>query len=211
MASTRTNTIPCSVYGCRNNKKNKQLSFFSLPTDYSDISNNARFITRLRNRWLKIIDRTDLLEKKDLKPRNYVVCSAHFEKDMIIQTPRLKPEALPTKYIPEVSDNSTSNTETTREVSTQANCEVNITCIKEDVLSITVETQTDRERIDEAQTSIGLSTGTLRKRKLRTGLPDPEENRRKLEIVKKKIMRLRKIEKELEADTSRSGWEIVDM
>ncbi|XP_063387413.1 uncharacterized protein LOC134673372 isoform X1 [Cydia fagiglandana] len=205
MSSLRANYTSCSVDGCRNNKRNKHLSFFALPGD-----------KEMRNRWLEIIDRTDLLEKEDLKPRNYVVCSAHFEKDMIIQTPRLRPEALPTKYIPEVSNNSTSTTETTRDVSTQTDWEVNITCIKANVTSKSVETQTDEERNVKVQTSLGLSTGTLRKRKLRTGLQDPEENRRKLEIVKKKIMRLQKIEKELEGDTRHSrsgtsGWEVVDM
>ncbi|XP_063539249.1 uncharacterized protein LOC134748397 [Cydia strobilella] len=201
MSSLRANTTRCSVDGCKNNKSNKHLSFFALPGD-----------EEMRNRWLEIIGRTDLLDKKDLKPRNYVVCSAHFEKDMIIQTPRLKPEALPTKYIPEVT-NYTSTTEPTRDVSTQTNWGVNITSNNKSVTCKTVETQTDEERRDEAQTSIGLSTGTLRKRKLRTGIQDPEENRRKLEIVKKKIMRLQKIEIELEADTSHSSswWEIVDI
>ncbi|XP_061721788.1 52 kDa repressor of the inhibitor of the protein kinase-like isoform X2 [Cydia pomonella] len=196
MASTRANSIPCSADGCRNNKKNKNLSFFSLPTDEEQ-----------RNRWLEIIGRTDLIEKKDLKPRNYVVCSAHFEKDMIIQTPRLKPEALPTKYIPDVP--TTCPDKTTTDGTTQTNLDVNITSDNKNVSTYkTVETQTDEARNDTAQTSIGVSTGILRKRKLRTGIQDPEENKRKLELVKKKIMRLQKIEKELEGDTSHShsGW-----
>ncbi|XP_061721787.1 uncharacterized protein LOC133528417 isoform X1 [Cydia pomonella] len=196
MSSLRGNNTRCSVDGCKNNKRNKHLSFFALPAD-----------EETRNRWLEIIGRTDLIEKKDLKPRNYVVCSAHFEKDMIIQTPRLKPEALPTKYIPDVP--TTCPDKTTTDGTTQTNLDVNITSDNKNVSTYkTVETQTDEARNDTAQTSIGVSTGILRKRKLRTGIQDPEENKRKLELVKKKIMRLQKIEKELEGDTSHShsGW-----
>ncbi|CAH2098201.1 unnamed protein product [Euphydryas editha] len=172
----------CIVDGCQNQTTNKSLSFFKLPKD-----------EERRNKWLKIIGRSDLMNRKDLKPGSYIVCSVHFEKNMIFMTPRLHPDAMPTKYLPSQPSTSTSTSEmesSTIDTSTQTEfSKVNNISI-ENIKDTTCETsavKTEEINVDEkTQTSISLSQDTPEIRKLRDNSQDSEQKRRRLEreIVK---------------------------
>ncbi|CAG9789038.1 unnamed protein product [Diatraea saccharalis] len=78
----------CAVDGCSSSKRQKHISFFRLPKE-----------EETRKKWLQLIGRPDIATSPT-NPNNHFVCSLHFEESMMISVPKLKPDALPTKLLP---------------------------------------------------------------------------------------------------------------
>ncbi|CAG4931767.1 unnamed protein product [Colias eurytheme] len=75
----------CAYDGCLAKQGLDNLSFFSLPVD-----------EKRRKLWLGIINRPDL-DRPDIKPRSYAICSRHFEPSSIVFVPKLKADAIPSR------------------------------------------------------------------------------------------------------------------
>lgn len=67
----------CAVFGCNSNgKRDKDITFFSLPSD-----------AKLRNQWITMIKRTEL-------PKRVYVCSKHFEESCFDPSWKMQVEML---------------------------------------------------------------------------------------------------------------------
>ncbi|CAH2218482.1 jg9828 [Pararge aegeria aegeria] len=98
----------CAAFNCLNTSRDPTLSFFILPVE-----------AERRRKWLKAIDREDLLTKENLKPKSYVVCSAHFEKSAIKIVTKLSSDAIPTIFPHKKDQESKPNIEIDTNVATQ--------------------------------------------------------------------------------------------
>uniref|UniRef100_A0A1E1W8R2 THAP-type domain-containing protein n=1 Tax=Pectinophora gossypiella TaxID=13191 RepID=A0A1E1W8R2_PECGO len=92
--------VYCSVYGCLNSSIYKrQISYFKLPSD-----------TERRLRWLHLIGREDLIEKR---AKSYTVCEEHFHiQDILLASHRknLKKNAIPSLHLPNFQKNEDGQT-----------------------------------------------------------------------------------------------------
>lgn len=144
-----------------------------------------------RNEWLREIGRSDLLNKTDIKPKSYRVCSAHFESSLMSEviTRKLLPGAVPTRLLPNQPQPSTSNCEIESCKMCDVSTQTNDSYIK--ILPVAKFKNASKkndgtltfkpEKEQKVQTAQALSSDTRRKRKLLTKLRTSEKKRRGLE------------------------------
>ncbi|CAH2092523.1 unnamed protein product [Euphydryas editha] len=142
----------CAVEGCRSNKrKNKNLSFFYLPAD-----------EERRKTWTELIGRPDLASPK-MKIKSHFVCSLHFDPSVITYTPKLLPDALPTKLLPDQAPEPTtskSNPKTEiKEILSQNECS-NVG------KSLAATNQSPDVKSEATRTNGEISSSTRRRRKV---------------------------------------------
>lgn len=70
-----------------------------------------------RKKWLEVIGRPDLLNRSDLRPHSYCVCSAHFESSVLSTKLYLTHDAVPTKLLPTSKKDADNNQSTQTEES----------------------------------------------------------------------------------------------
>ncbi|KOB71413.1 Uncharacterized protein OBRU01_11676 [Operophtera brumata] len=135
-----------------------------------------------RKKWLELINRPDLINPQT-KPTSHIVCSLHFDKSMLKIIPRLKPDALPTKLLPNQPIYANTN-EGCKDVSTQT--EESFINVLSGVTEFpktksSEQTTSGYAQNDTTQKPLALPTARPRKRKLHGELEDSEEKRRKLQ------------------------------
>lgn len=121
-----------------------------------------------------------------------MVCSKHFDESSIIFTPKLRPDAIPQRFVQELK---------TREQATQTKHSlINIVPIETiknaDTCSDYAQTDEIETRTEKTQTTMDLSANTPRKRKLSDSLHRSHLEKRKLQYE------LNRIRKEVQSNES---------
>ncbi|CAH0400298.1 unnamed protein product [Chilo suppressalis] len=153
----------CAVDGCSSTKRQKHISFFRLPKE-----------EETRKKWLQLIGRPDIATSPT-SPNNHFVCSLHFDESMMISVPKLKPDALPMKLLPNCSRLISYDEKSTQ--TDELKIDISSALIYSTDNKSSGQSASDSMRTDNPQTSVPLSPAT-RKRKPREP-KDTETKRRK--------------------------------
>ncbi|XP_047992438.1 uncharacterized protein LOC125231124 [Leguminivora glycinivorella] len=81
----------CIAAECKNNDRDRNISFFLIPTGQRNFER--------RQKWLTLLGREDLLDK-DLHCKSYYVCCSHFDDSSVKIVKQLKDTAIPSLCLP---------------------------------------------------------------------------------------------------------------
>ncbi|PZC73986.1 hypothetical protein B5X24_HaOG208475 [Helicoverpa armigera] len=146
----------CAVHGCRTSKRNNKLnlSFFSLPKEEDR-----------RKKWTELIGRPDL---DTSKAKTTFLCSLHFDPSVIINIPKLHPDALPSRCLPSEAQKEDLHPE-------PGTASYNCTLMKRPTQEASTQTEystaetlkAPAAQSESEKTTATVSTNTPRKRKLK--------------------------------------------
>lgn len=164
------------------------------PHPFYYISTAVLFSYSRRQKWLKLIDREDLLQREDLKRSSHEVCSVHFEDSSIKIVKHLKKNALPSRLLHNQLEESSSCSEaesTTTRIKSEDKGKDIILSIKKEYVTVGTQTESLQSTEEQTQTLNTLTEKTSIKRTLSNKIREFKLKRRKLD------QEFRKIKKEL--------------